>query len=588
MRLAWYEDRLFIVNRSTLPPEWYARRLAACYEQTGRPAAAAATLATYGAPADRAEAARRFIALGDLTAAGDAYLDAGMPAEALDCFRAANQIDGEIRCLLALGEVASAATRLVAAHRPAEALPHLERALADETDPVNQATLRLALARTLATLDDDTSRVHYHAALHILERLPATPESAPAWIALAEWGTASERQDRVQEGYAQALRRLEGDAERWHAMAERYRDTALAIGNRRLVAQLNAQLNTAAPAVAAPEPSADATRDLLAAGQWYAALDQLAPRAESSDDAATLLLVEIAENPAAPLAVRLRAGRTLGAVGDPRLLNRQTGDSTLGGYWRMIEPGAFWFGDERRDELRQFVLPYALRVARYPLTNAEYAPFVADGGYADPRWWSDQGWAQREQRDWEGPRFPNDDAARFGNPNQPVVGVSWHEASAFCAWLTARGHAAGWLPPNDVIRLPTALEWERVARHTDRRSYPWGDATLDADYANFDATGVGAPTPVGCFPSGAAACGALDLMGNVWEWTTAPGMGVSALITEKGVMLEDKPTQRGGAYYVEAERVYCGSWHRYDPFFGDDDWSFRLVWANARHTSTQT
>jgi formylglycine-generating enzyme required for sulfatase activity len=70
------------------------------------------------------------------------------------------------------------------------------------------------------------------------------------------------------------------------------------------------------------------------------------------------------------------------------------------------------------------------------------------------------------------PRYWDD--IRFNNPAQPVVGVSWYEAAAYCRWLTAQGHTQGWLPAEQEIRLPTSLEWERAARHTDQRPYPWG------------------------------------------------------------------------------------------------------------------
>src|SRR5262249_40864270 len=119
-------------------------------------------------------------------------------------------------------------------------------------------------------------------------------------------------------------------------------------------------------------------------------------------------------------------------------------------------------------------------------------------------------------------------------PNQPVIGVSWYEAMAYCAWLhqqcsmhgqgvtrVAEPLAALLSTEGWQVRLPTEAEWEKAAGWDadtrKQRRYAWGD-TWDASKAN--AVGqVGYACAVGVFPAGAAACGALDMTGNVWEWT---------------------------------------------------------------------
>jgi formylglycine-generating enzyme required for sulfatase activity len=143
------------------------------------------------------------------------------------------------------------------------------------------------------------------------------------------------------------------------------------------------------------------------------------------------------------------------------------------------------------------------------VSNAQFRFFVEDGGYTE-KWrdcWTDEGWEVRQREGWTEPRFWQ--KPFWSIDNKPVVGESWYEAVAYANWL---GRATG-----RAFRLPTEAEWERAARHTDGREWPWGDEWQDGIVNNRDA-GVGRTTAVGSFPGGAAVCGAQDLSGNVWEW----------------------------------------------------------------------
>ncbi len=195
---------------------------------------------------------------------------------------------------------------------------------------------------------------------------------------------------------------------------------------------------------------------------------------------------------------RVDAAFLLGRLGDPRLPAPEQP-----AYWCDIAPGPFWHGDDRNEELRQVELPHSYTIGRYPVTNADFARFVAAGGYAERRWWTVEGWKDSISLPDEAeriilPRYWYD--TRYNQPTQPVVGVTWYEAAAYCTWLTELGHIQGWLPNTDEIRLPTWLEWERAARHTDQRRYPWGSAAPDLERTNYSETGIGRPAPVGCFP----------------------------------------------------------------------------------------
>lgn len=155
-----------------------------------------------------------------------------------------------------------------------------------------------------------------------------------------------------------------------------------------------------------------------------------------------------------------------------------------------------------------------------PVTNGEYAEFVAAGGYDTGRWWTDAGWTHRVEADLVAPRFWVRDSGewyrrRFGvvervRADEPVVHVCAHEADAYASWAGRR--------------LPTEAEWEKAARHdpvTGRsRRYPWGDEDPTPEHANLGQRHL-RPAPVGAYPRGASALGVHQLVGDVWEWTSS-------------------------------------------------------------------
>ena len=156
------------------------------------------------------------------------------------------------------------------------------------------------------------------------------------------------------------------------------------------------------------------------------------------------------------------------------------------------------------------------RISRYSVTNAQYRAFIEDGGYTET-WkacWSKEGWEWREQENITEPKWAG---GEFDIENHPVVRVSWYEVSAFCQWLTMRLREEGELFANEVVRLPTEAEWEKAARGMDSRIYPWGN-DIDPEHANYDDTGLGVTSVVGCFPRGVSPYGCEEMAGNVWEW----------------------------------------------------------------------
>jgi formylglycine-generating enzyme required for sulfatase activity len=125
-----------------------------------------------------------------------------------------------------------------------------------------------------------------------------------------------------------------------------------------------------------------------------------------------------------------------------------------------------------------------------PVTNAQYAVFLKTTIGKEPSYWRDR---------------------RFSSADQPVVGVSWEDAQAFCRWL---GEA--WGRP---VLLPSEAQWEFAARGPESREYPWGNESPDATRACFGLDWEkGQPVPVGSYPAGRGPFGTLDQAGNVWEW----------------------------------------------------------------------
>ena len=170
----------------------------------------------------------------------------------------------------------------------------------------------------------------------------------------------------------------------------------------------------------------------------------------------------------------------------------------------------------------QALLGYDFRIGQYPVTNIQYRKFIEEGGYANQRWWSEEGLRYKQEYANDEPRYWRDD--NFNRATQPVVGVSWYEAEAYCKWLTNRGRAAGFVGTGDVVRLPTQAEWMAAARHgqpeptDDAHDYPW-QGSFAQSHANTEESNLEQTSLVHMYPLGVTVGGVWDMAGNVWEWT---------------------------------------------------------------------
>jgi len=184
-------------------------------------------------------------------------------------------------------------------------------------------------------------------------------------------------------------------------------------------------------------------------------------------------------------------------------------------------------------------------IDRTEVTNSQYRKCVEARACPEPRCWA---------------------YGDYNGPGQPVVCVTWDDAQAYAAW------AGG--------RLPTEAEWEKAARGTDGRIYPWGNGPPDCDKANYSNC-VNHPAVIGSYPLGVSPYGTWDMAGNVWEWVAdwyEQGYYVySPARNPQGPDWGDSRLLRGGSFESAARDVRCALRHEYPP----DNWhrskGFRLV-----------
>ena len=213
-------------------------------------------------------------------------------------------------------------------------------------------------------------------------------------------------------------------------------------------------------------------------------------------------------------------------------------------------------------------IPYRFLIGKYPVTNWQYSQFMADGGYRRPEFWGEAGWRWREKNGREVPAFWQ--RSDFANPIFPVVGVAWYEAEAYCRWLGARAGQIGMtVEAGYGVRLPTELEWERAARGTDRREYPWGHESKAA-FANTREGASGGTTAVCTYPQGCSASRVWDMAGNAWEWT-------SSLYSAK----DSRPVLRGGSWGHGQDHAPCAFRNRGQSFLFGNRVGFRVVVSPA-------
>ena len=216
----------------------------------------------------------------------------------------------------------------------------------------------------------------------------------------------------------------------------------------------------------------------------------------------------------------------------------------------LIVGGNFMMGDDETSPLRDVYVD-AFYLDTFEITTSRYAKFfTVSGSLSPPDFWGEV------------------DLQRDGD--LPVIGVNWYDADAYCKWAGRR--------------LPTEAEWEKAARSTDGRRYPWGSEPPTLEQANFGKTSEhpyrNGVARIGARAAGRSAAGIYDLAGNVAEWTSdwfAEGFDRSNSRNPKGPQSSDGKVVRGGGWDEPAERLQSALRFHATPDTHSDDIGFRCA-----------
>ena len=183
-----------------------------------------------------------------------------------------------------------------------------------------------------------------------------------------------------------------------------------------------------------------------------------------------------------------------------------------------VPAGKFLMGSDKIGERPQhkLYLPEYL-IGKHPVTVAQFTAFAKASGYKTTAEVEGSGyrtgskWENVKGANWQQPRGPGSDVSQ--KAGHPVTQVSWEDAVAFCAWA---GQVSG-----REVRLPSEAEWEKAARGTDGRIYPWGNQAADSSYCNFNMNEKDTTSAGKYSPKGDSLYGCTDMAGNVFEWTSS-------------------------------------------------------------------
>jgi formylglycine-generating enzyme required for sulfatase activity len=294
-----------------------------------------------------------------------------------------------------------------------------------------------------------------------------------------------------------------------------------------------------------------------------------------NDPEALALILEKITDTKVPIQQRLYAAVLINTFKDPRPGIYQLPQSSDDFYWcNLFSAGNYSLSKSNiRTHLKGF------RIARYPVTVSQFRYFIKEEGYSTQKWWTPSGW-----------NFINTIETsllieKYDSlpDNQPICGVSWYEAVAFCNWLTERSRKAGWLHHHQVIRLPTEAEWIVAAMwDTNRKQIVRWKSQTGELRQNVREAGIKRPSPVGIFPQGMSPSGAIDMAGNVWEWCSSSNVGglEQSYIIQTDINTSDA-VLRGGSFLQNDQRSGWDSRLTSYPETQLNDRGFRIALAQC-------
>ncbi len=215
----------------------------------------------------------------------------------------------------------------------------------------------------------------------------------------------------------------------------------------------------------------------------------------------------------------------------------------------LVPGGKFAMGDDEVSPARE-VFVDTFYIDRFEVTTAQYAKFLAGTGGDAPEYW--------------------DTLAGDATAQLPVIGVSWNDANAYCRWAGRR--------------LPTESEWEKAARGTDARVYPWGDESPGMERANYQNSApepyAGGLSAVGAHAAGKSPYGAEDLAGNASEWVSdwfSESFSSDDVYNPRGPAEGDQKVIRGGGRYDPPDRLVSARRQYASPDTRGEDIGFRCA-----------
>lgn len=423
------------------------------------------------------------------------YEEAGLTNEAADCWLEANRPERALQ----LAAHQKVAEKYMLSGNYGEALRCYEEWLKNDLsqDLLSQIKVHLGIAACLELLgrDKQNAKHHYYLSRALFENKVSQESdiSASCWEALGDYGYQLNRDDLIHIGYEQALSCYgEMQNEERIRLAKSY--IKIFSDNQTLVRKWRVSLEEWAPGGAFED--------------WEELRDEI-ENGGFNNNLHNILYFQNKET-------QLKAWKKLASV------DFGLEQGSVNEYLRSLAPpemilipaGFFRMGSlenermaEENEKPQHTVSIPAYYMAKFPVRRREFERFIQSGGYQERSFWTNKGWEEKEKEQWQEPSQWNSE--HFNQPEQPVVGICWNEAVAYCNW--------------NGTRLPTEAQWEKAASWDEvnqkKRKYPWGDE-WDPNKCDVGRKRIG-PASVRSYLTDKSPVGIISMGGGVAEFTSS-------------------------------------------------------------------